>query len=123
MRNLHSQKGMTAIGWLLVLLIVVFVALITLKLVPVYIDGFKVYSSLESLKEDPSAKGKPAIELRRLLMKRLDINMVTDVTPQDVSISRGRGGIVVTVDYEAVRPMFGNLSVLVHFKKSVDIEN
>ena len=123
MGKLHKQKGMTAIGWLLVLVIVLVVAIITIKLVPVYIDGFNVYSSLESLKNDPQAKGKPAFELRKLLMKRLDVNMVTDVTAQDISISRSRNGITVAIDYEAVRPMFGNLSVLIHFQKSVDIEN
>ena len=121
MKRLTNQKGMTAIGWLFVLVLVLVFAIIAIKLIPMYLDGFKVYSSLESLQNDSQAKGKPAIEIRKLLMRRLDVNMVNDVSPQDISITRSRNGVTVSVDYEARRSLFGNLSVVVAFKKSVEI--
>ena len=78
-------------------------------------------SSLESLTNDSEVQGKTGAEIRKLLMKRLDINMVNDVTAEDVSISRTREGISVTVEYEARRSLFGNLSLLVDYNKSVII--
>jgi hypothetical protein len=122
MKSLHKQKGMTAIGWGLVLIIIGLSAIIAIKLIPIYIDGFKVYSSLESLEAEPRARGKPATEIRKLLMKRLDINMVTDVGAEDISITRGRNGIEVNVYYEARRQLFGNLFVVVVFDKTITID-
>lgn len=123
MQVIQRQRGMTAIGWLLVLSLVIFFSIVLIKLVPVYLDGYKVYSSLSSLENDSSAKGKSPLELRKLLMRRLDINMVTDVRPEDVSFSRDRNGTHVEVDYEARRQMFGNLYVVVVFNKTVTIAN
>jgi hypothetical protein len=122
MGNINKQKGMTAIGWLLVLLLVVVFAIVGIKLIPIYLDSFKVTSSLESLSNDSKAKGKSGLEIRKLLMKRLDVNMVSDVTASDVSVSRSREGIVVEVDYEARRALFGNLHMVLVYNHSVVID-
>ena len=121
MGNLKKQKGMTAIGWLLVLLLVVVFSIVAIKLIPMYLDSFKVTSSLESLSNDSKAKGKSGREIRQLLMKRLDVNMVSDVTASDVSVSRSREGIVVEIDYEARRSLFGNLHMVLVYNHSVVI--
>ncbi len=117
------QRGMTAVGWLFVLVLVAVFATILIRLVPVYIDGFNVYSSLSSLESDIQAKGKSPLELRKMLMKRLDINMVRDVKTENISFSRDRNGTIVEVDYEVRRKLFGNLFMVVVFNKSVTIPN
>ena len=121
MISMKKQRGMTAVGWILVLMLIVVFTIVGLKLIPMYLDTFKVTSSLESLVDDPKAKGRPAIEIRKLLLKRLDINMVTDVSAQDITISRTRSGITVEVDYEARRSLFGNLYMVIVYNESVEI--
>jgi len=121
MQTPQKQKGMTAIGWLLIIVLVIIVAIVALKLMPVYLDGYKVYQSLASLEEDNNARGKGPAELRAMLMKRLDINMVNDVTKDDISISRGKTGYEVEVSYEARRQLFGNLYAVVVFSKAVEV--
>ncbi|MGD8926155.1 MAG: DUF4845 domain-containing protein [Thioalkalispiraceae bacterium] len=121
MSNITKQRGMTAIGWLLVLAIVALFSIVALKLIPMYLDSFKVTSSLESLAGDPKAQGKSGREIRKLLMKRLDINMVSDVSASDISISRSREGTKVEVSYEARRALFGNLHMVLVYDKSVII--
>ena len=123
MQMTKQQQGMTAIGWLLVLVLVLVFAIIIIKLVPVYLDGFKVYSAMSSLEKDPKAMGKPPKEIRKLLMRRLDIDMVTDVGKDDVYFTRDRSGTTVEVDYEVRRKLFGNMYVVVVFNKSVVIPN
>ncbi|MGD8783014.1 MAG: DUF4845 domain-containing protein [Thioalkalispiraceae bacterium] len=122
MYNMKKQQGMTAIGWLLVLLLVLVFAIVGIKLIPLYLDSFKVTSSLHSLANDSKAKGKSGREIRTLLMKRLDVNMVNDVTAQDVSISRSREGTIVEVNYEARRQLFGNLHMVLVYQESVIID-
>ena len=113
---------MTLIGWILTFLLAAVIAIVALKLIPVYLDGYKVYQSMASLAEDDSARGKNATELRKLLMKRLDINMVTDVTSDNITFSNQGGKIAVEVDYEVRRQMFGNLYAVVVFNKTVEIK-
>lgn len=121
MQSPQKQKGMTAIGWLLVILLAIVVGIVLLKLLPVYLDGYKVYQSLASLEEDDTARGKGPAELSALLMKRLDINMVNDVTKDDIIISRGKTGYEVEVSYEARRQLFGNLYAVVVFSKTIEV--
>jgi len=121
MQTPQKQKGMTAIGWLLVILLAIILGIVALKLMPVYLEGYKVYQSLASLEEDNNARGKGPAELRAMLAKRLDINMVNDVTADDIIVSRGKTGYEVEVSYEARRQLFGNLYAVVVFSKTVEV--
>ncbi len=122
MQSVKKQRGMTAIGWLLVLALVLLFAIIFIKLVPAYIDGFKIYTALESVESDMSAKGKSVTELRTLINKRLDIDMVK-LDPADLSFSRDRNGTKIELDHEIRRQLFGNMYVVLVFQKTVVVQN
>ena len=122
MRSVKKQRGMTAVGWLLVLALVLLFAIIFIKLVPAYIDGFKIYTALESVESDMSAKGKSVTELRTLINKRLDIDMVK-LDPADLSFSRDRNGTKIELDHEIRRQLFGNMYVVLVFQKTVVVQN
>jgi hypothetical protein len=121
MHTPKKQQGMTLIGWILVFMLAAVIAIVALKLIPVYLDGYKVYQSMASLAEDDTARGKPPNELRKLLLRRLDINMVTDVTSDDITLTHQGGKTMVEVEYEVRRQMFGNLYAVVVFNKTVEI--
>jgi len=122
MRNMKSQKGMTAIGWLLVLIIAGIFIIIGIKLVPVYIGGYSMYSAMETVERSPKYKGQSVRNIRKLMMVNFDVNYVTAVKPEDISIKRSGNGMEVNVSYEVVRPVLGNLSLLVEFDKTIRIE-
>ena len=119
MYNPKSQKGMTAIGWLLILMMVGVFALVGIKLIPVYLDGYKIASSMEALAADSSMHGKSPRELKTNLLKRLDINMVYDIKGEDIDVARDQNGFSVEIDYEPRVPLFGNLYFVVVFDKTV----
>ena len=120
MRTHNNQKGMTAVGLMLLLACIAFVTLIALKIIPIYLDSFNVDDVLKTMKDERGLGEKPNSEMVRMIMKRLDINMVTDVTPEDIYIEKIKDVIIIEADYEVRKPMFGNLDVIVHFKKSVE---
>ena len=119
MHHCKSQKGMTAIGWLLVLSMVGIFAIVGIRLIPVYLDGYKIASSMESLASDSTLKGKSPAEIKRTLLKRLDINMIYDIKAEDINIARDQNGYSVEIDYEPRVPLFGNLYFVVVFDKTV----
>jgi hypothetical protein len=117
MRSLSRQNGMTGIGWLIVLALIGFFTLLTLKMVPSYLEYYKVVSTLDSLTKE-SGFQTPA-EIRNLLERRFDISYVNTITPQDVEIRPAGEHFIVSAEYESRVHLFGNVSVVMDFDKQV----
>lgn len=117
MRSLTRQKGMTGIGWLIVLGLIGFFVLLALKMVPVYLEYYKVVSTLESLAKE-SGYESPR-EIRDLLERRFDISYVNTITHKDVIIKSAGKHFNVRAKYDAREHLFGNVSVLMSFDKQV----
>ena len=123
MGNLSKrQSGMTMIGFLLMFMLIGFFALLVIKIAPIYLEHFKIQSSLESLKKDSDFATRSKDEILSTLQKRWDINSVDRVTAKDVTISRQGGKLKVQIAYEAVEHIMGNVDVLVTFDDSVEAE-
>ena len=119
MRSLHKQKGVTAIGWLIILGLIGFFTLLTLKMVPAYMEYYKVVSSLESLEEE-SGLHTPA-DIRRLLNRRFNISYVETINERDVKITSAGPVYKVTAKYESREHLFGNVYVVMEFYKQVKV--
>ena len=116
MQSLKRQNGMTAIGWLIVLALIGFFVLLTLRMVPSYLEYYKVVSSLDSLeKETLDSPGA----IRKLLERRFDISYVESITPKDVVIRPSGTNFRVIADYDARKHIFANVDVVMSFHKEV----
>lgn len=120
MRN--RQRGVTFIGWLILLLPLAVVGYAAIRLTPVYLNYMKVARSLEQtaadFKDDQSAT---AATIRNSIEKRLDIEMVNYPTAKDIAIRREGQRWVLQAAYEDVAPLFSNVSLLVAFDRKVEL--
>ncbi|MBI3561351.1 MAG: DUF4845 domain-containing protein [Gammaproteobacteria bacterium] len=121
MYRLKQQRGMTAIGWLLVLAIIILASLIFIKLVPMYLNTFKITSALNSLKSDPMAQGKPPSELKKLLLNRFNIDMLPDITADEITVTHGDRSYNVRVEHQFKEQMLGDLYVVLFVDESADV--
>lgn len=119
MNNISKQQGVTAIGWVGILALIAFFTLMALKLVPIYLDSFKVGSILETIEDEFTGRDATPVEISTTLVKRLDINMVDGVTKDDIYIDRKNKMLTVEVDYEVRTKLMGNVDAVVFFQKSV----
>ena len=117
----NKQKGLTGISIMAILIVIAFGAVIFLKIMPIYFDAFKVGDVVSSLKEERGLGDKGNREITTMILKRLDVNMVTDVTKEDIIIEKIKNDVYIDVEYEVRKTMFGNLDVIVSFKKSVEV--
>ncbi len=111
----RGQRGMTFLGLVLALAVAAFAALTVAKVVPLYLEAYKVRSVLRSLAEDPGLARAPVREVREKLLRRLDINDVEHVGPEAVQVERHRGVTRVSVAWEARVPLFANLDLVARF--------
>jgi len=113
----RRQNGMTYLGMLIMLIVIAFFAIVLIKVAPLYMEHFKVKSSLDSLaqeaKDDQSVLSP--IEVEKHLLNRLSINDVQHVTKNDIKITREGRKMVVEVDYEARVTLFDNLDLVARF--------
>lgn len=118
----NRQNGMTLISFLAVFVVAGFLVLLTLKLVPVYLDHMKVKSSLEGMKTEAGLADKPAQEIRKMLQKRWDINSIQDLSAEEsVFIEKKSGVVKIQVAYEVEKPVMGNMSALIKFEDSITV--
>jgi hypothetical protein len=116
MQSLKRQNGMTAIGWLIVLALIGFFVLLTLRMVPSYLEYYKVVSSLDSLEKETLDTPQA---IRSLLERRFDISYVETIQPNDIIIKPVGANFRVIADYDSRKHIFANVDVVMSFHKEV----
>jgi hypothetical protein len=118
----HSQRGITLIGWLFLLVPIAIVVYASIRLVPIYLNYMRVSKSLsQSVSETKGGDATNVQSLRVSLEKHFDIESIEHPTVKDIDIHRDGDHWVAIVDYEDLAPMFGNISLLVQFHKEVQV--
>ena len=116
----NQQRGLTMIGFLFVAFVLVMVAMLGMKLVPAYIEFFSVKKILATMGQDSDLKSKSNAEIRSDFIKRANVGYVTVVKPEDLSIDRRGGTLVISAEYEFRSKLVGNTSLVVDFSASSD---
>jgi hypothetical protein len=115
------QQGLTFIGLVFVLGFIATIVLLVLKIAPIYLDHSKVASALADIEKTADVQDKSQAEIRDSLTKRFNINYVYDVSQDDITITKYGNYLKVVIEYEVVRKIAGNLSVLVEFKDVIEV--
>jgi cell division protein FtsL len=117
----NRQAGMTGIGWLIVLFLIGFFAMLTFRLAPVYMENYSVKQILASLEQDPLIAKKSKREIQTLIRRKLKVNSVYDLDPKVFKITKRPGKITITADYEIRKPTIGNVELVVSFHEKAEL--
>jgi hypothetical protein len=118
MHKVQNQAGLTAIGLILILILVGLGVYIILRVAPTYIEALSVGDVVNSLKKELDLKEKPREEIYNMIKKRLDVNDIKSVEKDDIKIQKTVNDVTVTIDYEARVPLFWNVALAFSFHKS-----
>lgn len=119
-QNHKKQGGATFLGMLFVGAMVVFVALVVMKMVPAYTEFFSVKKVIKAMKEE-SLGTMSKKEIMDSFDKRASIAYIESVKGSDLEVEKGADGeAVVSVEYQIVRPIMGNVSILIDFSARSD---
>jgi hypothetical protein len=118
--NRKQQQGVSLIGMLLWGIVIVFVALVLMKLLPAYTEYFTIKKVLVDIGQDPEIKTMGNGGIRDKFNKRSLIDDIHSVKANDLDITKEGGVTVVSVDYPFQTKLVGNISLLVDFHASSD---
>ena len=116
----RTQRGVTFIGWLILLIPVAIVGYAGIRLVPIYLNYTRVARSLSQVAQESQASD-PAQTIRFALDKRLDIEGISFPETKDFTIKRDGQSWVMGIDYEDGAPLVSNISLSLKFSKYVRV--
>jgi len=105
-----------------VILLVLVGAVITaaLKIVPAYNDDNIVQASMLAISLRPEYKEMGIADIRKELLRSLQVNNVENFDAQAVQLTREAGQDYVDVTYERRIPMVANIFAVIAFNKRYD---
>ena len=119
----RTQRGMTLVGFIIVLAVVGVFAYIAMKLVPMYSEYYAVKQALKGLQQEPGIANRDPAKIQDLFFRRLYISYAENVKPEHVKIERVDGGWTMSVDYEVRKPLMANLDVVGKFSADEKLTN
>ncbi len=117
---MKRQAGVTFIGMILIAILVVFVAIIGIRLVPAYIEYVTIVKHLRELAHNPETRGLPPREIQAAFNRRALIDDIRSVTGQDVDVIKEGDGVTLSVDYSKKIKLIGNVNACVDFTAKSD---
>lgn len=122
MKSMHNQRGLSLLGFIFILVLVLFFTYIGIKLVPVYLNHMSVMSEVKAVASEPGSADKPPNTLRRDLIRRLNVSYVDHVEPQHITIERG-DQVQLVVRYDVEQHLIGNIDAIIRFNSAEALRN
>ncbi len=116
-----SQQGITFIGLMIILGLIAFFTLITLKILPIYMDDWKVVALLDGFKDEPLITQKTVAEIKTLIHRRMKIGYVDHLKLDQFDVEKKEGTLTLGIEYEYRVNLVGNLDVIASFNHEVKI--
>lgn len=119
----RRSRGITFIGFLILLAVVGFFAYMAMRLVPVYVEYMGVVKAMEQVRADPASSSQSADEIRRSLSIKFDAQYVANdaIPPQAIQVVRQGNASTLRIRYERRVPFIYNLELLATFDKSLSL--
>jgi hypothetical protein len=117
--NVRKEKGLTLLGFLIVLGVVLFFAYAGMRIVPMYLEYHALGNALSKLEDDPAAKKMTPQKIKQSIQTSLWASYASNnIKNEHIHISKKSGGVNVRVAYEIREPFIGNISIVGSFDKT-----
>ena len=118
----RPQQGMTFIGLLCILVLVGAIGYAGVRLVPVYLNYMKLARTMESAASEFKGETGSLDGVRKSLDRHWAIEDITAVDQKDIEITKDDNGLQLHVAYDDAVPYIANVSLSVHFDKTVKVQ-
>ncbi len=116
MQTLVKQRGITLLGFIMVLAVVGVFAFVGFKLFPVYTEYYSAVSDLKASCKEPDAANANLQQMRAKLDRRFNISYVSSIDI-DKNVKLVKTGDVksININYEVRKPLIYNLDFVAKF--------
>lgn len=114
----RSQRGLSILGWLVVLALVAFFASTAFKMMPHYLDYMSLEKIITSVETDKALSIQTVGDFYEHVGKGMRVNNIRDLDMRDVlQIKVENNEFLVHLKYEKREPLIENLDLVANFDK------
>lgn len=114
----YTQRGFSFSGFLVVAVLLIFLAIGGMKVIPAYVQNAEIKNILDSITRDPEMQNAPIKSIRESFSKRAMMNNISIVKAEDIEIGKDGANLSLSVSYQVKIPLAGNASILFDFETS-----
>jgi len=116
----QHQQGMTFVGLLCILALVGAVVYAGIRLAPLYLNYMKVARTMDAAATEYKSDSGNLDGVKKSLDRHWAIEDISGLDYKDIEITKDEnGGLQLHVAYDDSAPYVANVSLLVHFEKTV----
>ena len=118
--TIRKQRGLTLIGFIIVLIMVLFFAYSAMRVVPMYLEYHALVNAMDKLQDDPLARNMTPKKIKQSITMSLWASYASaNIKENNIRISKKDGGVLVRVSYEVRKEFLGNIDLIGSFDRSV----
>ncbi len=112
---MYRQRGMGLYGWIFVIVAVGTIAVLVIRLTPIYLNDRTLATQVEHLIESEPVSKMTRRQIREALEKRLRINSLNLDLRKVMTITKEGRLTTIVIDYEEREHLVGNIDVVLSF--------
>lgn len=112
---MRRQRGLGLYGWLFVIVVLGTVAVLVIRLAPLYLNDRTLETQLEHLMANEPVANMTRRQIREALQKRLRVNSINLDLRKVLTITKSGRTTTIVIDYEDREHLIGNIDVVLSF--------
>jgi hypothetical protein len=117
-----QQRGVTAIGWLILLIPVAICVYAGIRITPLYMNYMNVVHNLNMVAGEIDNGTASAPAIRGAIEKHFNVDYIEYPDVKDLKITRDNGNWKIQANYDDQAPLFANIAILITFDKTVKLK-
>lgn len=113
--QVFKQRGIGMASLIMIIAALLFVAILAMKLIPAYLHNMAIQKIFKTVAADPEMQNASVKDIRASYDKRAMMDSITDITSDDIEISKDGGSITLSASYTVKVPVAGNASLVLDF--------
>ena len=113
---IQQQKGFSLSGLLVISFFLIILALLGMKLVPVYLEYSSIHKNLVATAKEAGTQDSDFNQIKLAFSKRAQIDNIKSITVHDIKISKVNGRTVLSAQYSKQIPLVSNISLNIDFE-------
>ncbi len=119
----RHQRGITMIGWLILLVPVAICVYIGIRITPLYLNYMNVVHSITLVASEVDNGSASANGIRSAIDKHFQVEYIDYPDSKDLKITRDDGTWKIEANYDDQAPLFSNIFILITFDKIVKLKS
>lgn len=119
---MEKQKGVTVLQILFYGIFIALGVVISVNLVPPYLEHMSVKGALNDLSKQTEIKNQSPRKIQDFLLRRFQVNDVRNVKATDLEIDKRDGKMSLSLSYEVRVHLIGNIDAVLVFDDKVEVE-